>query len=114
MAKRTRTVTKVTEPIKEPAKMVSIPLTLLRQLVRQTGNRQARSFLRKEAGGAYKTNPVGKNIIEPVVVKEVKAVTKPDSEKKLARLKKVTEDKKAIADRKAYEKKKIDKNFNKK
>ena len=102
MAKEKRTVTE----LKPLPKTVEIPLSLLKHLVRQTNNRQARSFLRKATGQTFSTNAPGANIIEPVKVKAKEATTKPTPEPKI---KKRAE----VAREKAVGKRPIDKVFKK-
>ncbi|KKK55271.1 hypothetical protein LCGC14_3076210 [marine sediment metagenome] len=70
MAKRKRTVKK--DKLQNVPKTVKIPLTLLRHLVRLTGNRQAKSYLRIATGKTYVTNQPGENVVEPEVAKAEK------------------------------------------
>ena len=115
MAKIKRTVKKeVLLPVipdQRIPKTVEIPLTLLRHLVRLTGNRQAKSFLRIATGKTYVTNQPGENVVEPEVAKvekkeraklQQKEATKPTPEAKIIK-------RAEVAKAKA-----IDKNFNKK
>ena len=75
MATTKRTVTiKEVIPQKELPKTIEIPLTILRHLVRQTGNRQAKFFLIKAGGTGYKVATPGANVIEPEIVKAEKTV----------------------------------------
>ncbi|MCK5506041.1 MAG: hypothetical protein KAJ10_12815 [Thermodesulfovibrionia bacterium] len=98
MATAKRTVKK--EEVKPVAKvkplMVTIPYSLLKQLVRLTGNRQARMFMRKAAGISTITRDPSANLNEqkPVEIKE--AVTKPTPKAKVEKRKQIAEDKKAI------------------
>ena len=90
MAKTKRTVKAEIKTAPKPApKTVEIPLTLLKHLVRLSGNRQARSFLRKATGETYKTATPGPNITEPVKVVEKEAVTTPTTKKQLEKRAKV-------------------------
>ncbi len=109
MAKRKRTVKK--DKLQDVPKTVEIPLTLLRHLVRLTGNRQAKSFLRIATGKTYVTNQPGENVVEPEVAKAEKisrkgrtsvSETKPTPEVKIKKRAEVAKEKA------------IDKNFNKK
>ena len=67
MAKTQRTA--VADVLKSLPKTVEIPLTLLRHLVRLSGNRQAKMFLRKATGGTYVTNQPSANVVEPAIAK---------------------------------------------
>jgi hypothetical protein len=106
MAKAKRTVTKAVEPIKEKPLEVTIPYSLLKQLVRLTGNRQARMFMRKAAGQSTKTNDPSANLNTQIQPEEKQAVTNPTPGTKLEKRKEIAEDKKVVE-----KAKKIDKVF---